>query len=302
MNELSENQIKLLTYVLNWNQAQLTSDCVNSLQLQTLSSLQKITIIDNGSTDGSVKLLKEEFPEIEIIENSKNLGFQGGMNSGIKHALQQEFDFILLLNNDTIVAYDMVEELLHHLPEDAGLVSPMLYYFNSEDVPWSIGGDINPILLEVFGGLNRGLRIPDHVLARDFVPSCAWLITREVLEKVGYLDENFFPIYYDDLDYCLRVRREGYKIYLIPQAKLWHRVSQSMGGQHSPRERYLMARNSAYYFKKHMKAWQVPIIFSYRVGSMFLWTFRLALKGNFAAVKAYWKGFVEGWFSSELDI
>lgn len=298
MGITTKNQHKIITYVLNWNQAELTSECVHSLLSQTFAFTQTIVIIDNGSTDDSVHLLKKEFPGIEIIENSQNLGFQGGMNSGIKHALTQDFNFVLLINNDTVAAKDMVEELLINLPEDAGLVSPMLYYFDSKDEPWSIGGKINPILLEVFGGLNKGLRTPEDVLERDFLPSCAWLISREVIEKVGHLDENFFPIYYDDLDYCLRVRREGYKIYLIPQAKLWHKVSQSMGGQHSPKERYLMARNSAYYFKKHMKVWQAPLIFLYRAGSLFLWTLRLAFKGNFIALKSYWTGFIEGWFQS----
>ncbi len=287
----------VLIYVLNWNQPDLTLDCVNSLLDQKGDIESKITIIDNGSADDSIEIFQKELPEtIAIISNQKNLGFQGGMNTGISDALQKDAEFILLLNNDTVADPYMLDNLVNRFPEDAGLVSPLMLYYDHPDRAWSIGGKINLVFLEITKPYQEFLPIPEKILERDFLPSCAWLIKRTVFETVGYLDERFFPIYYDDLDFCLRVRRAGFRIYLIPQAKLWHKVSLSVGGQYSPTERYLMARNSGYYFRKNMRCWQAPLIFLYRLGSAFLWTFRLIIKGNMTALKSYWKGFFEGWF------
>jgi GT2 family glycosyltransferase len=289
-------QLKLNVYVLNWNQAELTVDCVNSLIKQVGSIQFNIYIIDNGSSDNSISIFNQEFPQITILKNRKNLGFQGGMNTGIRHALKNNVDYALLLNNDTIADPRMVQELLNNFPKDAGLASPIVYYYDSPMTPWSIGGDINPVFLEVTRLYRKNMPVPNNILSRDFLPSCAWLIKREVLEQVGFLDENFFPIYYDDLDYCLRIKQLGFNSYLIPQAKLWHKVSLSVGGEHSPKERYLMARNSGYYFRKHMRLWQSPLIIMYRLGSFILWTFRLLLKGKFSALKQYYRGTIDGWF------
>lgn len=295
-NNIIANQ-KLNIYVLNWNQVDLTVDCVNALLLQKTPLETQIIIIDNGSTDVSIEIFKQDFPQIEIISNKKNLGFQGGMNAGIKHAVSNSIDFVMLLNNDTIADPEMINNLFIHLPEDAALASPAIFYHDDHDVLCSLGGDYNPILLEVMKQPIANLKLPKSVTKFEFLPSHAWLIKTEVFEEVGLLDEIFFPIYYDDLDFCLRLKRKGLPIYLIPQAKIYHRESMSVGGRNSPMERYLMARNGGFYFRKHMRFWQAPFIFLYRIGSALLWTARLAFKRNFRAIKFYWKGFYEGWFT-----
>ncbi len=287
---------KLNIYVLNWNQADLTVDCVNSLLTQKASVETQIIIIDNGSTDGSIEIFKQKFPQLHVISNKANLGFQGGMNAGIKHAISNSADFVMLLNNDTIADPKMIENLFFYLPQDAALASPAIFYYDDHDVLCSLGGDFHPVLLSVLEIKKAALQLPGSVTRFEFLPSHAWLIKSEVFEQVGFLDEIFFPIYYDDLDFCLRLKKKDLPIYLIPQAIIFHRESMSVGGRNSPRERYLMARNSGYYFRKHMKLWQAPFIFIFRIGSGILWTVRLALKRNFPAIKSYWKGFYEGWF------
>ena len=290
-------KIKLLhIYVLNWNQAELTSDCVESLLTQSAPIKMKIFIIDNGSTDGSVERLQHKFPDIGILANETNLGFQGGMNAGIRHALDNSADYVLLLNNDTIAEPSMIIDLLTHMPNDAALVSPAIFYHEARDVLCSLGGNYSPVFLEIVGQKKRNLTLPVDVKKYEFLPSHAWLIKSEVFETVGLLDEIFFPIYYDDLDFCLRMKRNNYSLYLIPQARIYHRESMSVGGRNSPKERYLMARNSAYYFRKNMYFWQAPFIFLFRLISSILWTGRLLLKKNTSALGGYWKGFLEGWF------
>jgi len=282
-------------YILNWNQPELTSDCVQSLLNQTTSVDYRIFIIDNGSTDNSVEIFNQKFPNIEVLRNESNLGFQGGMNRGLSHGLNQGARYILIINNDTIADPLMIDELIKNIPDDAALVSPIIYYYDSPKKIWSIGGKINPIILEVTRFLDFSPSKTQKSIPRDFIPSCAWLLRRETIGKIGYLDASYYPIYYDDLDYCIRLKRQGCKIYLLPQAKLWHKVAKSSGGEKSPTERYLMARNSGYYFRKNMKMWQAPFIFVFRFISFFLWNLRLLIAGKFTALISYWRGSVDGW-------
>lgn len=285
---------EIFVVVLNWNQADLTIECLESLCQQEEVSLS-ITVVDNGSADGSPALIRERFPKINIIENGVNLGFAGGNNVGIAQALKQGFKYIFVVNNDTYADPKMLHRLVEALKPGIGITAPAIYYASSPEELWSVGGKINPILLEVIGIYARRRKIPAPLVERDFLPACAWLVDRQVFEKVGLLDESFFPIYYEDLDFCLRTRRAGFRLQLVRDARLWHKVSQSSGGEHKPQERYLMARNSGYYFRKNMRFWQIPWIVLYRTGSALLWTFRLIFKRDFAALRAYWKGLLDGW-------
>lgn len=287
---------KLNIYVLNWNQADLTIDCVKSLLNQSIPVDTEIFIIDNGSEDDSLEIFNRTFPNIEVLENTKNLGFQGGMNKGIRHSLEKKVDYVMLLNNDTFAGDSMFETLFAKFPSDAVLVSPGIYYYKDPDLLCSLGGNINPLFLEVLGKPNTFYTPPETVNKFDFLPSHAWLIRTEIFSDVGVFDEDYFPIYYDDLDFCLRLKRHGFSIYLIPQAKIYHRISLSMGGRNSPNERYIMARNGGYYFRKNMNFLQIPFVISYRFCSSVLWTIRLLYQKNFKALESYWKGIFDGWF------
>lgn len=280
--------------ILNWNGKFDTAACIESIKAQK-DVFVRIIFIDNGSQDDSVSYIKELFPEIEMIVHQRNMGFQGGMNSGIHHALSQGGEYIFILNNDTISDVNMLSHLMRGFDNSIGITAPLIYYAENRDKIWSCGGMINPILLDMPPFSNTCNLITNEPVLRDFVTSCAFLVKRGVFEKVGLFDERFFPIYYDDLDFCLRVKKAGYKIALIPKAVLWHKVSLSAGGEYSPRERYLMGRNSGIYFRKHMRFWQAPIIIIYRLVSAFLWVLRLSRRRKFQALKAYMTGLRDGW-------
>jgi GT2 family glycosyltransferase len=283
----------LLIIILNWNSPKDTRGCIESL-LPQLNNHQEILIVDNGSSDDSVVSLHKSFPKIKIIENPRNLGFQGGMNVGIREAISQHAEQVMLLNCDTIASPDMLATLLASCPKDADVISPGIYYASRKNVLCSTGGRINPILLETLH--QKPIKDFQSPIQFEFLPSHAWLIKTSIFSKVGLLDELFFPLYYDDLDFCLRLKQNSFRAYLIPGAKLYHNVSLSVGGRNSPKERFLMARNSGYYFRKHMKTWQAPVIFLFRFGSGLLWTLRLLTSKNFSAIQHYWDGFVAGWF------
>jgi len=287
---------RLNIYVLNWNQAEITVDCITSLIGLNSPIDYKIFIIDNGSTDNSIKVFSQTFPDIKILRNETNLGYQGGMNTGIKHAINHSVEFLMLLNNDTVVDHQVLNIIFDSLPDDASLVSPGIYFCNNREKLCALGGNYHPLFLEILGKPNDVYDPPKEVINYEFIPSHAWVVRVNVFKSIGLLDQNFFPIYYDDLDFCLRMKKHGLKLYLIPQAKIYHFGSMSVGGVNSPKERYLMARNSGYYFRKHMKFWQAPFVFFFRLASGVIWTVRLLTQRRFDSLLGYWKGYYEGWF------
>lgn len=278
--------------LLNWNGYALTRDCIHSLQTVTTAGLH-LVVVDNGSSDGSVAKLRAAFPNITVLESEINLGFAGGVNLGMRHALAAGADYILLLNNDTVVAADFLDQLLAQA-RPRTILAPAIYYFDEPDRVWSVGGGFSDLLLEMTGNHGRHLELRDQPLARQFLTGCAMLLPRSIVDEVGFFDERFF-MYYEDQDFCLRARQAGYELFTIPTAKIWHKVSASSGGNHSPNERYQMALSSGRYFRKHMDAARAWLIIPYRLLSALRWTMRLTLRRQWRALHAYWRGLYKGW-------
>jgi hypothetical protein len=279
---------------LNWNRRDDTLACLNSLQALTYPHRQLI-VVDNGSTDNSVAAIQAKFSDVTLIETGSNLGFAGGFNVGIRYALSHGAEYVFLLNNDTFTDSALLDHLLKYAAPKVGVLAPAIFYADTPDRIWSTGGGIHPILQEMTGNHGRNKALPCIPIEREFLSGCALLIRREVFERVGLFDERFF-IYYEDLDFCVRVRQAGYHLLLIPDAHLWHRVSQSSGGAQSPQERYYMAVSSGQYFRKHMRSWRALFIILYRLLSALRWTVRLSRHGRWQALSAYWRGLRDGWF------
>ena len=282
--------------VLNWNRAGDTLECLGSMASQQDVTLH-IIVVDNGSTDHSVEQIRAIFPAVELISTGANLGFPGGMNIGIRRALQSGAEKVLLLNNDTIADAQMIRNLVDGLKPEYGCAAPAIYYADSPDQLWSTGVNIHLLLLEMWA--NHPV-IPEHPLEKTFFTGCALLVRRSVFYQIGLLDESFFPWYYEDLDFSLRVLRAEIRMVLVPRAKLWHKISQSSDGSNSPRVRFLMARNSAWYFRKHMRWWQVPIIVGHRFMSAVKTSILLITTRDWKGMKAHWIGLIVGWLGWDL--
>ena len=285
----------IYSVVLNWNRRDDTLACLASLSKSTYPH-HSLVLVDQGSVDGTVDATQARFPDVQIVQSGGNLGFSKGMNAGIRHVLGMGAEYILLLNNDTIVHPDMVARLAVHLAPDAGVVGPAIYYASAPHRIWSTGGGMDHVLFEITGNHGRDEAVPAGPVDREFITGCAMLVSRRVLEDVGLFDERFF-MYYEDMDFCLRVRGAGYRIVLVPDAILWHRVSQSSGGPNSPSRCYHMGRSSGLYFRKHMRSWHIPLIVVYRSLSALRWTGRLAFARNWRGLAAYWRGLAAGWLS-----
>lgn len=285
--------------ILNWKQAEATVACLQSVSEQNYANLDTV-VIDNGSGDGSVEVIRQAFPQVRLIANDKNLGFAMGVNQGIGAALENGADYVCLLNNDALLEPNGITELVAEAvsAENIGAVTATIYYEDERNRIWHIGGYERRWLLEIDhigrGEIDAGQL--DAVETIDFAPMCCLLISRAVFETVGLLDEGFF-VYYEDMDFARRVREAGFEMRLAHNAIVWHGVSLSSGGSGSSAERYWMALASGRYFRKHARWFQYPLIVPYRLASAVRTTGRLTGQRRFKAVVAYWLGLSRGWLT-----
>lgn len=282
--------------VLAYNNLTDTLECLASLSRLTYPDY-RVMVVDNGSTDDTATAIRTQYPQVEVIVIDRNRGFQGGSNFGLRQAFGSGTEYVFMLSNDTVVQPDTLDELMKYAaPADVGLLAPKIYYFSEPERIWSVGGDCHPLTFEMTrkgdNQLDRGQW--DRVLARDFLVGCALLIKRSLTDTIGLFDTGFYPAYYEDVDLCMRARRAGFRLLLVPSAKLWHKVARSHGGQGSPQERYLMARHSVRYFRKYVRGWRWLIVGPYRFGSALKTTLRLAGARRFDSIQAYWRGLRDG--------
>jgi len=206
---------KSYAVVLNLNGGRDVLECLESLE----NEKAKILVVDNGSTDGSVVEIRKKFSRVKIIENKKNLGFTAGNNIGIRYALKQGAEAILLLNHDTVVEKGFLESLLEN---PADIVGPVIKFKRKGKIIYDHGGKVDRIF-----GRNYHLELGKIGKTKeiDYVSGCAILIRRPVFKKIGLLDEAYF-IFYEDADFCLKARRAGFKIAVEPKSLIFHKLSE----------------------------------------------------------------------------
>jgi hypothetical protein len=257
---------KTAIIIVNYNGWKETLECLESLSKLRIANCElRIVVIDNGSTNNSVQRISKwlssvkNFPPAELIELKENRGFSGGNNYGIRFALENGNDYILLLNNDTLVRLDFLDKLIRRAERDStiGIVGPKIYfakgfefhkdrYVRSElgKVFWYAGGNID------WGNMYASHRGVDEVDIgqydksgkTDFVSGCCMLVKREVFEKIGYLDSQFY-LYLEDLDFCLRAKQSGFKLIYEPKAVIWHKNASSSDKPGSKLHQYYQTRN-----------------------------------------------------------
>jgi len=241
---IDPNPRRVLVIVLCYNGIELTLCCLESLRWQTYGAVD-VLVVDNSSTDNTPQIVRERFPEVTLVETGANLGFAAGNNVGLRYACAKGYDYVLLLNNDTEVAQDLVAELVAACEADAriGVAGPRIYYHDRPTTIWSAGGTIDWSQgTTAMVGLNHpdgpSFDHPAHV---DFVTGCALFVRRDVLEQVGLIDERF-GMYFEEVEWCVRIGRAGWRIMYIPEGKLWHKI-QPAEQSLSLRVLYYMTRN-----------------------------------------------------------
>jgi GT2 family glycosyltransferase len=219
--------------VVNWNGAANSIECLTALKSCTYSELT-VLLVDNGSTDDSVQRIKVAHPDILLLESSTNLGFSGGNNIGLRYALAHHADYIWLLNNDTKPAPDALSALVEKAESDRriGAVGSVCYYAHdpSKVQGWA-GARINLWL-----GYGRLSTVPRRDDWFHSLNGASMLISRAALEDVGLLDEAFF-MYWEDTEFCLRLRKKGWRIAAAADSHVLHKVRASSGGNKNQLDR-----------------------------------------------------------------
>jgi GT2 family glycosyltransferase len=232
--------------LLNWQQWELTVACLMSLQALDYDDW-KVIVLDNGSDDDSVERIQEKCPYIEVVELGENLGFARGNNAGIRLALERGAEYVWLLNNDTTVDPLALRALVAKAEADptVGAVGSAIYdASDSERLQVWGGGRVNFWL-----GRSRGFLHPASDEKLEFLSGASLLLRRAVLESIGLFDEGFF-FYWEDTDYCFRLRQAGWRLAVAPESKIWHKESASVG-KTSTRLDNLFNTSAARFFEKH---------------------------------------------------
>ncbi len=266
--------------VLNWNGWNDTLECLASLRHLEYSNY-RIIVVDNGSTDDSVSQLRNAYPDVELLETGRNLGFSGGCNVGIVRAVEQGAEYIWLLNNDTTVHPGALTSLVDTAMSDAriGATGSAIYSAHRPHQldAWG-GGRINFWL-----GRSRHEIRPVRDEAIDFLTGASILISTTVIQRLGLLDEGFF-MYWEDADYCFRLRRASFRIAVAGDSRIWHKGSASVGKASPQMDTYFNA-SAARFFRRHSRVPQISLW----TGVLLRLTKRL-LTGRWTHIRAVWSG------------
>jgi GT2 family glycosyltransferase len=253
MEEMGRPLVSIIT--INYNNAAVTEELIESLQQVSYPNFE-ILVIDNGS-DESPDRIKQRYPHINLIKTGKNLGFAGGNNIGFQHAKGKYF---LMLNNDTEVESDFINPLVDKLESDpkAGVVSSKLIYFNSDSIIQYAGSTS----MNMFTGRSKfiGQKEKDSgqynaCYPTHFCHGAAMMIPRKVVQEVGLMADLYF-LYYEELDFCERIRKAGYTLWYTGLSKVLHKESMSVGKE-STIKAYYMTRNRLLFLRRNGKGAQL---------------------------------------------
>lgn len=262
MTQTKESRsVKVAVVLLNWNGCSDTLECLSSIYQQNFSDFV-VYVADNGSSDQSTIVIPSAFPKCRFLKFGRNFGFAEGNNKAIEQAIAHGCEFVLLLNNDTIIAEDFIgqlEQASRSLPA-LSVLGAKIGYYDRRDKIWDFGS-----LWDGYRGLYckvaTGKPI-DSVKQRvqlDHISGCAMWIPVSVIKKIGLFDTRFF-LNYEETDWCTRAKRAGVGLYGIPQALMWHKISASFEGK--LHNYYFCMRNNSLWRSKH---------FSYRERFKWWW-------------------------------
>ncbi len=275
--------------IVNWNNWHDTLACVESCKKLVWPNFL-IIIVDNGSTDGSENLLGQHCPDVDLLQAGSNLGFAGGNNIGIRHALSLGADFIWLLNNDTIVDPYALSALIEALETNpvASIAGSKILRHDPPDIIWSAGGSWSKGRLKL---RERGQRCLDDGRYDEMIPigsvsGCSLMVRSRDLHELGLMNESYF-LYWEDTDWCARAQKLGHSVLFVPRSKVWHKISSTVTA-HSELQYYYFTRNGCSFCLQHDML-SLPLFLIYVTTDVFY----RRLRGNRMLLKGYQKGIID---------
>lgn len=289
---MKEHEYPLVSIIsINYNGLLVTLDMIRSLKKISYPAIE-IIIVDNNSNEDPDEITTL-FPDVTLLKNPTNQGFAGGNNRGIEIS---KGEYILLLNNDTLVPEGFLEPLVKRALSNnrIGLISPKLVYYEDPTIIQFAGyNDINPITGRGHGiGFNeKDNGQYDIAKQTSRGHGAAMFMPRRVIEQIGFMPEIYF-LYYEEMDYCEKIKKGGFEIWYEPASKIIHKESMAVG-KHSTLKTYYMSRNRLLYLRRNVPypLFVVTLIYYLLIASTKnLLVFILA--GKWSHVKAYWRGLV----------
>jgi GT2 family glycosyltransferase len=302
-------QKKLAIVIINWNSFDLTSDTLVSLSSTSYKNYD-IIVVDNFSTDNSAAQLEKDFPSIILLKSDENKGFTGGNNLGFDYAINEGYEYVMMLNNDVAVESDFLEPLVVKLDidEKIGGVQPLIYFYHDRELIWNAGSRYNaifgiPYILGYYRK-DKGQLQRKKQKSIDWITGCAFMIRTEVLKKVGVLKQDFF-IYYEDVDLSFRIKEAGYALAYEASSVVYHKTGMShkskeklKEGYLNPKVHYLNARNRLFVLKEYTQKIAIPTVILYQIIYFFGISFYFIFRCRWQKLKAWNNGIKDGLFTT----
>ena len=289
---------KIAIIIINWKKYDLTLNCIHSVLKSSYKNF-KIILIDNEAQNSFPDEINKS-DQIKIIKNENNEGFSKANNQGIKYSIKHGFDYVLLLNNDTLIKNDLIDSLIQQSSTlNQKIIQPLILNYDGSKI-WSAGGKINNFF-GTFETLKKGKSFKNFKSDKnltEWFTGCCVLIKLEIFNHVGYFDERFFA-YYEDVDYSIRLKKMGYSIALMTNSYLQHYESASsksmnkIEGNLSPYVHYLNIRNHILLLKKHSKSFNLIGVLLYQLVKIFSYLVYFLIRFRFNKFKMVSKGLVD---------
>ncbi len=286
---------RVAAIVLNYDGKELTLQALDSLRRMRYPSFD-LVVVDNGSTDGSYEAIAAAHPAVIQVRTEVNLGPAGGYNLGMAWAMDEGYDYLLILNNDIEADPDLLTELVRVAERDPtiGCVGPKTYFYSDRTRLASAGGVIRfkeSVTRERgMGAVDRGQFDRDEEVS--YVNGCGMLIRREAIEAAGLWDPVFF-LSVEDADWCVRAKRRGFTCWYAHRAILYHMVSDTVG-VYTPKKTFQTGRSSAIFMRRYATLWQRLTFFLFLAAALPVAWLRELRQGNQAAAVAKGRGVLEG--------
>ena len=281
---------KIAVIIINWKKYDLTLNCIDSVLKSSYKNF-KIILIDNESQNSFPDEINKS-EKIQVIKNENNEGFSRANNQGIKYSLKNGFDYVLLLNNDTLIKNDLIDSSIQQsITLNQKIIQPLILNYDGTKI-WNAGGKINNFF-GTFETLKKGKSFKNFKSDKnltEWFTGCCVLIKLEIFNHVGYFDERFFA-YYEDIDYSIRLKKMGYSIALMTNSYLQHYESASsksmnkIEGNLSPYVHYLNIRNHILLLKKHSKSFNLIGVLLYQLVKIFSYLLYFLIRFRFNKFK-----------------
>ncbi|MDO8367410.1 MAG: glycosyltransferase family 2 protein [Saprospiraceae bacterium] len=287
---------------VNYNETATTCALLDSIRRQGYRDVEVI-VVDNASRENPAFIFQTQYPEAKFIRSDRNLGFAGGNNLALPFA---HGEYLFFVNNDAELEPGCIEQLLQHFEDhsNTGIVSPLICYFPEDETKRKA----LPVIVQyagmtpvsAFTGRNRtiGQREQDRgqfvrPMLTAYTHGAAMMTPRVVIEQVGPMWDGFF-LYYEELDWCERIRRSGFEVWVEPRARVWHKESLTID-KIGTQKTYFLTRNRILFMRRNFNGWRLTVFFTF----LFLVilpknTLFYVISGDFQNLRAFWNAIFKG--------